>query len=254
VVNKTKKSLSNAFGNDHPITLGAGIVPSGGGAEGNEQSLDTRKVTRHLVPILTAMVIGSFSGLEILKNFREIGERQLGHAHGIVVLAFIRLCRSIAILQTQAEEFEEQVEEVEDEIGFEKRIPILSTLGKIIISPVVTIAACLFATFASAVKIFDDMKPGAHHGAALLALSELYYQLRCFRKYRRKGKPTTTTEMSPIARVLSIIPFGALIALAAAGYAGIEIYEDMRPGAHHAVAMLALAELVENINRSKIIH
>ena len=121
----------------------------------------------------------------------------------------------IAILQTQAEEFEEQVEEG---IGFEKRIPILSTLGKIIISAVVAMLACLFATFMSAVKILDDMKPGAHHGAALLALSELYYQIHHFQKYRRKGKPMTTTEMSPIGCVLSKIPLGALIALAAAGY------------------------------------
>jgi hypothetical protein len=198
------------------------------------------------------LVIGSFSVLEILESIRELAERQIGHAHGITILAFIRLGRSIAILQTQAEEFEESVDEIREEVDCEARgrVTFFSILGKAIISPVFTISACILATAASLVEIFDDMKPGAHHGAALLALSELYYQLSRLKRF--KGR-IAFEKKSPIRRVLFKVPVRMLIALAAAGYAGIEIYEDMQPGAHHGVALLALAELVENMNRSRML-
>lgn len=55
--------------------------------------------------------------------------------------------------------------------------------------------------------------------------------------------------MPSIRRALSRIPLGILIALTAAGYAGIENYEDMQPGTHHGVAILNLAELVEDVKQ-----
>lgn len=247
------KSLSTVSGTYDRGILNAGSVPSGGAAA-TDQPSNRRRVARHILPISTALVIGSFSIFEIVESIREASEFRLGHAHAITTLAFIRLCRSIAILQTQADETLEQIKEIQDEIVWaaQERKTILSMLGKFIISPVVTISACVFATIASAVEIFDDLKPGAHHGAALLALSELNYQLRRLARYRRKGKAVPAEKVSLVSKGQNRL--GVLIAVAAALYAAFEIYEDIQPGAHHAVAILALAEFVENLNQSKILH
>jgi hypothetical protein len=196
VANKSLSTVSETY--DRGI-LNAGSVPSGGAAV-TDQPSNRRRVARHILPISTALVIGSFSIFEIVESIRETVEFRLGHAHAITILAFIRLCRSIAILQTQADETLEQIEEIEDEIAWaaKERKTILSMLGKFIISPVVTISACVFATIASAVAIFDDLKPGAHHGAALLALSELNYQLRRLGRYRRKGQAIPAEKASSV--------------------------------------------------------
>ena len=123
-------------------------------------------------------------------------------------------------------------------------------------SAAVAISAATLAVLACIVEIIDDMKPGAHHGAALLALSELYYQIRRLKARvkkdrNRSSKWRTSTWMG---KLWSKTPIGPCIAFAAAVYAGIEICEDLRPGAHHGVAILAFAELVENANRSKLLH
>jgi hypothetical protein len=228
-----------------------GRIKASQSSEALEENNGRRRVSRHLLPISTALVIGSFSVLEIIESSREMAERRIGHAHSIVILAFIRLCRSIAILQTQADEFQEQILELDEESGFLRKWAksFLIAIGRLLVSPLVAITACTMAAAASAVEIWDDMRPGAHHGAALLALSELYYQVRRFIRYSEKGKPKITRG-NGAAR----LPFGVLIALAAAAYAAMEMYEDMQPGAHHGLAILALAELIENINRSKILY
>jgi len=255
---KTKKSVllsKTVLSKDYPITLSARInnIPSPGG--GTRHRISKRRIGRHLVPIYTALVIGSFSIFEILETSHKVVEPQLGHAHGIAILALIRLGRSIAILQTQAEEFEEQVQDIEEEIGldFKQSNSILAAIGRIITAPVATILACLFAVFGSAVEIFYDMKPGAHYGTMLLALSEISNQIRRLRRYKRRDKNQSMENTSLIRCILSKIPLGAMIALSAAGFACFELYEDIQPGAHHGVALLALADLIENINRSNII-
>lgn len=219
-----------------------------------------RKVTtstaRCLVPLSTALVIGGFSFFEITKGVSEATARRIGHAHGISVLAFIRVCNSLAILQTQTEELKEQIEKITDDGRRETRIAKLRriVLSRLILSSVVTIVACVFASVACLVEIIEDLKPGAHHGALLLSLSELLYQVQRYCRHkqqlRRGGEKNFATD--DVKPSLLRIPFRALIALAAAAYSGIELYEDFRPGAHHGVALLSLAELSENIHRSKV--
>ena len=286
-------------------------------------------VARHVIPMSIAIIIGSFSVMEILESLRELSERQVGHAHGITVLASIRLFRSMAFfkilrtkrttlkvarakhkaltttikavrakktalkavrakattlkaihakksavkkmmkgaaaLQTQTEELEERAEllghvVVGGELGEghcdekPKKRSIQSTIMEFITSPGVAISAATLAVVACVVEIIDDMKPGAHHGAALLALSELYYQSRRLKARVKKDRNRTSAwRASWMGQVWEMLPIGPLIAIAAAVYAGIEIVEDLKPGAHHGVAILALAELVENLNRSKIL-
>ncbi|CAB9530000.1 expressed unknown protein [Seminavis robusta] len=215
-----------------------------------------RNLGRSLVPMSTAVIIGSFSVFEILESSREmVAKWHIQHwrsAHGITLLALIRLFRSIAILQTQAEEFGEQVEELnpvestQDPVSRRRAVGFINRFKRIIVrgitSPITAIVACFMAAAASLVEIVEDMRPGAHHGAALLALSELYYQIRRLKK---------VTGKRHLFRFK--VSLGVPIALAAAVFAGFELYEDIQPGGHHGLAILALAELVENINRSKVL-
>jgi hypothetical protein len=169
----------------------------------------------------------------------------------------IRLVRSGAILQTQAAELGESVEElsherqanrVSMEDGVSKAndrflVSVRLSISRFITSPVTAIIACVMAAVASIAEIIEDLRPGAHHGTCLLAVSELYYQIRRFRKVTGRKR---------------LLPFkshlGVPIALAAAAFAAFELYEDFQPGHHHGVALLALAELVENLNRSKLLY
>jgi hypothetical protein len=219
-----------------------------------------KRFLRRWAPMSTAAIIGWFSVLEILESSRELMFKWHIHhwrgAHGITLLAMIRLVRSVAILQIEAAELGESVEELSHERrknkvssehgecasgGFLRsvRLPI----SRFITSPVTAIIACIMAAVASIAEIIDDLRPGAHHGTALLALSEMYYQTQRFRKITGRKR---------------LLPFkshlGIPIALAAAAFAAFELYEDIQPGAHHGLAILAVAELVENINRSKLLY
>jgi hypothetical protein len=209
----------------------------------------------------TAVIIGWFSVLEILESSRELMVKwHIYHwrgAHGITLLAMIRLVRSFAILQTEAAELGESVEELSHE-SKKHKVPIANgeikasgrlllsirlSIYRLITSPVTAIIACVMAAMASIAEIIEDLRPGAHHGTCLLALSELYYQTKRFRKVSGRKR---------------LLPFkshlGVPIALAAGAFAAFELYEDIQPGHHHGVAILALAELLENVSRSKLLY
>merc|ERR1719491_2647649 len=57
-----------------------------------------------------------------------------------------------------------------------KKNKFLTMIGRFVISRNVSIGACVVASLAAFVEIYDDLKPGGHHGAVFLALSELNYQ------------------------------------------------------------------------------
>jgi len=220
-----------------------------GGA--NEEVTHNKRRSFQIIPISTSVIIGVFSILEIIESLNESVDRAFGHAHGILILACIRLLRSFAILQTQVEEFEEAVEKA-GLIEFEER-SFMSKIAHFLVSPIVTITACVLASVASIIGVVDDFKPGAHHGAAFLALSELNYQVKRLLKLKSKNKGETKSvnKLFRFRSYFSKIPFGMIIALCAAGFAAIEIKENLSSfGAHHGVAILAMAELVENLNRS----
>ena len=253
--------------------LSSSIISVRGGSSSSSSSeaviAPSKKGRRQLIPIGVAIIIGSFSILEIIESLREETERYFGHAHGILILSLIRLFRSVAILQTEVVEFEEAAEKLfnqseDDERESDKkkkrRSSSLSTIiGKFIVSRKVSIAACIMASIASLVEVYDDLKPGGHHGAVFLAFSELNYQLnRCHdirtpskRKEDADNKNRISKSTSSSLTWKRFI--GPTLFIAAAVFAAYELYEDIKPGAHHAVAVLALAELVENINRSKVL-
>jgi len=223
--------------------------------------------SKHLISIAVALTIGSFSILELMEGLREEADRfffsNIGHAHGMLILSLIRLSRSIAIFQTQADELAEATEEIrmssrnkkECSKKNKKRNKFLTMIGRFVISRNVSIGACLVASLAAFIEIYDDLKPGGHHGAIFLALSELNYQInRGYSMTHEKGKEKKEKATSNNTSLLSSIMkqkrkyAGPLIFLSAALFAATEIYDDLKPGAHHAVALLAVAELVENIS------
>ena len=253
--------------------LSSSIISVRGGSSSSSSSeaviAPSKKGKRQLIPIGVAIIIGSFSILEIIESLREETERYFGHAHGILILSLIRLFRSVAILQTEVVEFEEAAEKLfnqgevdKTESGRKKkrRSSSLSTIiGKFIVSRKVSIAACIMASIASLVEVYDDLKPGGHHGAVFLAFSELNYQLnRCHdirtpSKRKEDADKKNRTIQSKSSSLTWKRFIGPTLFIAAAIFAAYELYEDIKPGAHHAVAVLALAELVENINRSKVL-
>ena len=204
----------------------------------------------HVFHIAVAVVIGFFSALEIAESLREGYEHAVGHAHGILLLSIVRLSRGLAILQTETEEVAEAAEELrgEGEGGGSKRGLLggwMRSVGGFLVSRNVGIAACVLAIAASLAEVVDDMKPGAHHGGVLLALAEMEYQVCRLADIEGAGKGRLISSLR--SRV------GPLLFVAAAAVSAMEVYEDTRPGAHHGVAILACAELVENLSRSKVL-
>ena len=95
----------------------------------------------------------------------------------------------------------------------------------------------LFAISSSLLTVVRDLSPGGHHGAALLALSQLVSST-----WRLVPGAKTTKQRQIVTTV---------VCLPAALFAGFEMLSDLQPGAHHAVALLAAAELIENTQRTK---
>jgi hypothetical protein len=92
--------------------------------EGASPTHPWRALSRHVIPVSTAVIIGSFSVKEIAETSREvINVRNWRRAHGIALLALVRLGRSFAIFQTQAEEIEEVVGEEISETNQDKKNP-----------------------------------------------------------------------------------------------------------------------------------
>ena len=75
-----------------------------------------------------------------------------------------------------------------------------------------------------------DAKVGGHHGMLILALYELQEVVEDAAGENSRGR---------FGRVIHFRPLKLALALGALGAAGLELSEDLRPGAHHGVALLA---------------
>lgn len=223
-------------------------------------------IPRAIIPLSTHLTIGYFT----LKEMGEVGRDSIGHAHGLASLTFAKLLPRFAKtiprfakiiprfaktmprfaklvplfarLQTQVDEINENVEKI-GEIHWD----LLEILRKVLVSPILSMAASLFAVIASVVEIFDDVMPGGHHGMALLAMSEFQAQFRRFRRIKKEndGSYHKTADSTFVSWMKRIVPISAAL------FASWEIYNDLRPGAHHGVLLLTVSELVENIYRAK---
>jgi hypothetical protein len=279
-----------------------------------------------VVPMIVAVIIGVFSFVEILETLPDISneiqqqagwwaihkhsKETVGHAHGMVMLAIIRMTRSISILYTQLDEIREGMHGVRSQQKQSKQsvyslssgasqfrhfplafmTKISNEVGRFFFSPAVTIVVCLLAVFASAVEVCADLRPGAHHGCCLLGLSELNFQWHRLQQRREHHHPhhhhqnsdtskqtsttgtveevTSNTSDSmkssqpragkwgfrrPPAIRRQVFCLRSVVALAAAIFAVMEIVKDFAAvGSHHGVCVLAAAECVENVYRSRL--
>jgi len=207
-------------------------------ALGGDIPLKRKAIPRAIVPIATHLTIGFFA----LKEISEVGKETIGHAHGLAFLAFVKLLPLFSELQTQVEEINESVEKIGE---IEWRL--LTVLRRMLLSPLLSMAASVFAVIASAVEIFKDVMPGGHHGMVFLALSNFQSQFRRFRRIKsEKGKSFhKTADNAFVSGMKHIVP------IAAALFGSYELYNDLKPGAHHGVVLMALSEVVENIYRAR---
>ena len=75
-----------------------------------------------------------------------------------------------------------------------------------------------------------ETKVGGHHGMLILALYELQEVVEDAAGEGSRGR---------FGKVIHFRPLKLALALGALGAAGVELSEDLRPGAHHGVALLA---------------
>ena len=75
-----------------------------------------------------------------------------------------------------------------------------------------------------------DAKVGGHHGMLILALYELQEVIEDAAGEGSRGR---------FGKIIHFRPLKLALALGALGAAGLELSEDLRPGAHHGVALLA---------------
>ena len=75
-----------------------------------------------------------------------------------------------------------------------------------------------------------DAKVGGHHGMLILALYELQEVVEDAAGEKSRGR---------FGKIIHFRPLKLALALGALGAAGVELTEDLRPGAHHGVALLA---------------
>ena len=140
----------------------------------------------------------------------------IGHHHGLALIAVSKLARGL-----------QQAESVAVESS--KR------LGRLLRAPITLPLVCLAAIVTSAWEVWKDArldaKIGGHHGMLILALYELQEVV--------EDAAGENSSRGRFGKLIHFRPLKLALALGALGAAGLELSEDLRPGAHHGVALLA---------------
>jgi len=180
------------------------------------------------MPLATASVILLFAGLEVA----EVG-LEVGHSHGLSLLAVVRGGRALSELQAEAKELFEALAD--------RLHPAAQRLIGIAFGHTASLVACALAAFSSILECLRDARFGGHHGLAILSLADAVHMLRGTERWRG-----------------SVLLFGPVLSLSlaicAALCAAMEVAEDLRPGSHHGVAILAVAHFAENFERARRSH
>ena len=108
-------------------------------------------------------------------------------------------------------------------------------LGRLLRAPITLPLVCLTAIVTSAWEVWKDArldaKVGGHHGMLILALYELQEVI--------EDAAGEKSSRGRFGRIIHFRPLKLALALGALAAAGVELSEDLRPGAHHGVALLA---------------
>jgi hypothetical protein len=127
----------------------------------------------------------------------------------------------------------QEAEELEDAISTRKAlVKPLSALVGLLTSKFIAIALAVAALAAALVEVFEDVSPGGHHGAVLLAINELLEILETARLV--KGQFLLHIMRNHLLR-LAIVGGATAFALVEA----LSSVGSKKIGAHHGVLLLA---------------
>ena len=176
------------------------------------------------------MSVGGLAAVELSTSLWE-----LGHHHGLAMLALSRGAHAVTDLTQSGADAVETVVEAVSEVGAEAAAAVRthSTRLSRFFTPKRIRNLSVAALFAAAWEVYQDLRPGGHHGMVLLAAHDLV--------------DTGTRASTRLARFLGSRWLKLTMALVALGFAVVELVEDFLPGAHHGVAVLAAANCVSGV-------
>ena len=159
--------------------------------------------------------ITGYAGYVALKELNE-ELYDLGHHHGLAMLVASRLCRTLATIENKA-------------------MHELPSLKKALVAQTTMHVLCAGAVVAAGWEVYNDIKPGGHHGMVLLAIHEVHELLE-----EADWDPKHHKALH--SATLKFVIAGGALACAVA-----ELVEDLVPGAHHGVALLAASHVWSSI-------
>ena len=171
------------------------------------------------VNLLSTVAVGALAVYDIRQTGAEAA-RGL-HRHGLALVCASRLCRSLAQLEGLA---------LRAEGGGRG-----ARLRRALVNPRLLSALCYLAIGASAYEVWEDLEPGGHHGALLLSVSELH----------EVAEEAAGEGQALIQRLLENRLLKLGLAGGALAFAALELAEDILPGAHHGVALLAAGHVLK---------
>lgn len=167
----------------------------------------------------------------------EVAEdlESIGHGHGVILLCASKLCRELNVIIEAAEEEKENFEDSKVVKSlFSYPLYPVSILFKVLSTKLVAVLLSLGALYAAFLEIFEDIKPGGHHGAIFLAINELIELLIS----------STTIRKGNMRQILENHFFRASLVSCAAIFALVETLSSTRKiGAHHGVLILSISKL-----------
>ena len=177
--------------------------------------------------LLVPISVGGLAAVELSTSLWE-----LGHHHGLAMLALSRGAHAVTDLTQSGADAVETVVEVVAEVGADaaNAVRTHSTRLSRLFTPKRIRNLSVAALFAAAWEVYQDLRPGGHHGMVLLAAHDLV--------------DTGTRASTRLARFLGSRWLKLTMAVVALGFAVVELVEDFLPGAHHGVAVLAAANCV----------
>uniref|UniRef100_A0A7S4HCM3 Uncharacterized protein n=1 Tax=Prymnesium polylepis TaxID=72548 RepID=A0A7S4HCM3_9EUKA len=179
--------------------------------------IDVLGVSSHVAAAVGAM-------FEIAEDLEGIG-----HGHGVGLLVVSKLAREGNLIRESAVETVESAEAA----SIVKRFA--GMLWKLLTAKLFAATLCALALFAAGLEVLEDLSPGGHHGAVLLALNELIELL-----------VSSGLLIGKIGSVVKMVLDNTLLKLAIVGGATavalVEVFSSgqLRLGGHHSVAILAV--------------
>ena len=173
--------------------------------------VDLRTGFRHRIHPIHIGITG-YAGYVALKELNE-ELYDLGHHHGLAMLVASRLCRTLATIE-------------------DKAMHELPSLKKMLVAQTTMHILCAGAVVAAGWEVWNDLKPGGHHGMVLLAIHEVHELLE-----EADWDPKHHKALH--SATLKFVIAGGALACAVA-----ELVEDLVPGAHHGVALLAASHVL----------